>query len=49
MTNELKSYEPPVLKTIGPISELTLEFGDKKFGDTDGLSLLGVPITNNSP
>jgi hypothetical protein len=47
MTDELNNYEPPVLKTIGPISELTLT--DKKAGESDGLTLLGVPITNNSP
>jgi hypothetical protein len=47
MTDELTKYEPPILKTIGPISELTLD--DKKFGNSDGLTLLGVSITNNSP
>lgn len=41
------SYEAPALKVIGSIRELTLQ--DKKFGPTDGFTLMGVAITNNSP
>jgi hypothetical protein len=40
-------YEAPALKVIGSIRELTLQ--DKKFGPTDGFTLMGVAITNNSP
>jgi hypothetical protein len=41
-------YEPPALKVIGPVHELTLQ--DKKSGMSDGYFLLGVgPITNASP
>jgi hypothetical protein len=41
------SYEAPALKVIGSLRELTLQ--DKKFGPTDGFTLMGVAITNNSP
>lgn len=41
------SYEAPALKVIGSLRELTLQ--DKKYGPTDGFTLMGVAITNNSP
>ncbi|HEX7254744.1 MAG TPA: lasso RiPP family leader peptide-containing protein [Gaiellaceae bacterium] len=42
------SYEPPSLKVIGSVHELTLQ--DKKSGASDGYFLLTVgPITNASP
>jgi hypothetical protein len=41
-----ESYEAPALKVVGKVSELTLV--DKKFGPTDGYTLMGVSITNAS-
>lgn len=41
------SYEAPALKVLGSLRELTLQ--DKKVGPTDGFTLMGVSITNNSP
>jgi hypothetical protein len=40
-------YEAPALKVVGAVGALTLQ--DKKFGPTDGFTLRGVAITNNSP
>ena len=40
-------YEAPALKVVGSVGALTLQ--DKKFGPTDGFTLMGVAITNNSP
>jgi hypothetical protein len=40
-------YEAPELTVIGSISELTLGT-DKKYGDSDGFTFMGVPITNSS-
>jgi hypothetical protein len=40
-------YEPPTVRVIGSIRELTLT--DKKFGPTDGYTLMGVAISNASP
>jgi hypothetical protein len=40
-------YEAPELVEIGSINELT--FGtDKRYGDSDGFTFMGVPITNAS-
>lgn len=47
MTPTPDNYEPPKVKTLGRVAELTLT--DKKLGGSDGLTLLGVPITNTSP
>ena len=41
-------YESPALKVIGSIRELTLT-QDKKYGPTDGFTLMGVAIANASP
>jgi hypothetical protein len=43
----VRAYEAPAIKVIGSIRELTLL--DKKFGPTDGYTLMGVAITNASP
>jgi hypothetical protein len=40
-------YEAPALKVVGSVYELTLH--DKKLGPTDGFTLMGAPISNNSP
>lgn len=41
------SYEAPKLVEIGSITELT--FGtDKRYGQSDGFTFQGVPITNAS-
>jgi hypothetical protein len=40
------SYEAPELTVLGSVSELTL--GDKKYGDSDGFTFMGVPIANAS-
>jgi hypothetical protein len=42
-----KPYEAPALRIVGSVHALTLQ--DKKFGPTDGWTLMGVAITNNSP
>jgi hypothetical protein len=42
-----KPYEAPALRIVGSVHELTLN--DKKFGPTDGFTLMGVSITNSSP
>jgi hypothetical protein len=39
-------YERPELRVLGTVQELT--HVDKMFGLTDGNTLLGIPITNNS-
>jgi hypothetical protein len=42
---ESKSYERPELKVLGTLSELTLATCvDKKFGPSDGHTLMGVAI-----
>lgn len=46
-TDFRQSYDAPALKVVGKVSELTLT--DKKFGPTDGYTLMGVAITNASP
>jgi hypothetical protein len=40
-------YVAPSLTVLGTLHGLT-EDQDKKYGSTDGFTLLGVPITNNS-
>jgi hypothetical protein len=41
-------YEAPAIKVLGTVHELT-QTQDKKFGETDGFTFMGVPITNASP
>jgi hypothetical protein len=40
-------YEAPELTVLGSVSELTLDI-NKKYGDSDGYTFQGVPITNAS-
>jgi hypothetical protein len=40
-------YAPPTLAVIGSVTELTLS-QDKKFGDSDGFTFMGIPIANAS-
>jgi hypothetical protein len=40
-------YEAPRLTVIGSIAELTLGT-DKKYGDSDGFTFMGQPITFSS-
>ena len=40
-------YEAPELTVIGSITELTLGT-DKKYGESDGFTFMGNPISNNS-
>jgi hypothetical protein len=42
------AYEPPRLEVLGAVEALT-ETIDKKFGPTDGYTLMGIGITNASP
>jgi hypothetical protein len=45
-------YEPPLLRSLGTVAELTQGFlGDKRLGGTDGLQFAGinVPVHNASP
>jgi hypothetical protein len=47
---ELRAYEPPKLLVVGQVADLTLgDIIDKKFGGSDGMTFLGIPITNASP
>jgi hypothetical protein len=48
ITNPRQSYEAPVLKVVGKVSELTLQI-DKKYGASDGFTFMGIAITNASP
>jgi hypothetical protein len=41
-------YEAPALRVVGSIQELTLQI-DKKYGPSDGYTLMGIGITNASP
>jgi hypothetical protein len=41
------AYEAPVLTVVGSLHALTMQ--DKRFGSSDGFTLLGASITNNSP
>jgi hypothetical protein len=46
---ESRPYEPPELEILGQVAELTLDDPiDKKLGGSDGLSFLGLPISNAS-
>jgi hypothetical protein len=40
-------YAAPALTVVGSLHALTMQ--DKKWGSSDGFTLLGVDITNNSP
>ena len=40
-------YVAPELTVIGSVVELTLDI-NKKYGDSDGYTFMGVPITNAS-
>ena len=40
-------YAPPALVVLGSVRELTLE-QDKKYGESDGFTFMGVSITNAS-
>ena len=44
-----QSYEPPRLRVLGPLPELTQQLQDKKFGATDGFTFMGISIANASP
>ena len=52
MTNKAtvaKSYEPPTLKVLGTLHELTLaSCVDKTWGSSDGHTLMGAAITCSS-
>jgi hypothetical protein len=41
-------YEPPRLEVLGDVEALT-ETIDKKYGRSDGFTLMGVAIMNASP
>jgi hypothetical protein len=41
-----QGYEPPSLKALGTVHDLTLT--DKKYGASDGFTFMGDPITNAS-
>jgi hypothetical protein len=45
--DHVPAYEAPSLTVLGTLHGLT-EQVDKKWGATDGFTLLGDPITNNS-
>jgi hypothetical protein len=42
------SYEAPAITELGSVHGLT-QTQDKKFGESDGFTLMGIAITNNSP
>jgi hypothetical protein len=43
------TYESPALVELGTLQELTLvDCIDKKWGSSDGLTMMGSPITCNS-
>jgi hypothetical protein len=42
------SYEAPAITELGSVHGLT-QTQDKKFGESDGFTLMGISITNNSP
>jgi hypothetical protein len=42
------TYEAPRVTELGSVHGLT-QARDKKFGESDGFTLMGVAITNNSP
>jgi hypothetical protein len=39
-------YESPLLISLGAVHDLTQQ--DKKYGASDGMTFMGVSITNNS-
>jgi hypothetical protein len=41
-------YEPPALRVMGSVAELTL-YCDKKLGGSDGFTFMGQPVTCASP
>jgi hypothetical protein len=41
-----EAYESPALEELGTVQELTQQ--DKKFGQSDGFTFLGISITNSS-
>lgn len=47
MKNQSATYEPPTVKVIGKVEVLT-KGQDKRWGSSDGFTLLGAPIMNNS-
>lgn len=47
MTDAKKDYEPPKVKVLGTLHELTLTT-DKRFNASDGLTFMGTPIGTNS-
>lgn len=40
-------YEAPALRIVGSLHATTLQ--DKKYGESDGFTFMGDPITNASP
>lgn len=44
--DRLPAYEAPSLTVLGTLHGLTE--ADKRYGETDGFTFLGDPITNNS-
>jgi hypothetical protein len=42
-----KSYQPPALVALGPVSKLTATIV-KQFGSSDGFTYMGTPIGNAS-
>jgi hypothetical protein len=47
ITTGRRAYEPPSVRVLGSVGELTL-ITDKKYGSSDGYAFLGVSITNAS-
>lgn len=48
-TRSQETYQPPAVKVLGTLHELTLiSCTDKKYGASDGYTLMGVAITCNS-
>ena len=43
-----QSYEPPAITVLGTVHGLTLDWGDKKFGWSDGYLFLDDRVTNTS-
>ena len=43
MSNELETWETPELTVYGDVAALTLK--DKHYGNTDGFTYNGVPIS----
>jgi hypothetical protein len=41
------AYEAPSLTMLGSVARLTLD-QDKKYGESDGFTFMGVSITNSS-